>query len=63
VDIRNGYSQGLGNANKIMNRLLFDGFDNNFADLEIKAGVCNAIPRESQAKVIIAEVYDEALFF
>jgi di/tripeptidase len=24
----NGYSQGLGNANKIMNRLLFDGFDN-----------------------------------
>jgi hypothetical protein len=25
VGIQNGYSQGLGNANKIMNRLLFDG--------------------------------------
>jgi dipeptidase D len=41
-----------------MNRLLFDGFDNFVCRfLEIKGGsLRNAIPRESQAKVIIAEV-------
>ncbi|RTY90967.1 aminoacyl-histidine dipeptidase [Flavobacterium sp. RSP46] len=57
--------KGLGNANKIMNRLLFDGFDNFGLQIsEIKGGsLRNAIPRESQAKVIIAEVYDEAFVF
>ena len=57
--------KGLGNANKIMNRLLFDGFDNFGLQIsEIKGGsLRNAIPRESEAKVIIAEVYDEAFVF
>ena len=57
--------KGLGNANKIMNRLLFDGFDNFGLQIsEIKGGsLRNAIPRESQARVIIAEVYDEAFVF
>ncbi|RTY94295.1 aminoacyl-histidine dipeptidase [Flavobacterium sp. GSP27] len=57
--------KGLGNANKIMNRLLFDGFDNFGLQIsEIKGGsLRNAIPRESQTKVIIAEVYDEAFVF
>jgi dipeptidase D len=46
-----------------MNRLLFDGFDNFGLQIsEIKAGVYAMRFRESQAKVIIAEVYDEALF-
>ncbi|MFV8367997.1 aminoacyl-histidine dipeptidase [Flavobacterium sp. LB2R40] len=57
--------KGLGNANKIMNRLLFDGFDNFGLQIsEIKGGsLRNAIPRESEAKVIIAQVYDEAFVF
>jgi dipeptidase D len=54
--------KGLGNANKIMNRLLFDGFDNFGLQIsEIQEEVC-AIPRESVA-VIIAEVYDEAFVY
>ena len=57
--------KGLGNANKIMNRLLFDGFDNFGLQIaSIQGGsLRNAIPRESIAKVIIAEVYDEAFVF
>lgn len=57
--------KGLGNANKIMNRLLFDGFDTFGLQIaEIKGGsLRNAIPRESVAKVIIAQVYDEAFVF
>ncbi len=57
--------KGLGNANKIMNRLLFDGFDNFGLQIsEIQGGsLRNAIPRESVAKVIIASVYDEAFVF
>ncbi|WP_281228382.1 aminoacyl-histidine dipeptidase [Flavobacterium aquiphilum] len=57
--------KGLGNANKIMNRLLFDGFDNFGLQIsEINGGsLRNAIPRESAAKVIIAAVYDEAFVF
>lgn len=57
--------RGLGNANKIMNRLLFDGFDNFGLQIsEIQGGsLRNAIPRESVAKVIIASVYDEAFVF
>ncbi len=58
-------NKGLGNANKIMNRLLFDGFDNFGLQIaSIQGGsLRNAIPRESVAKVIIAEVYDEAFVF
>jgi len=57
--------KGLGNANKIMNRLLFDGFENFGLQIsEISGGsLRNAIPRESVAKVIIATIYDEAFVF
>lgn len=57
--------KGLGNANKIMNRLLFDGFENFGLQIaEISGGsLRNAIPRESVAKVIIASMYDEAYVF
>jgi dipeptidase D len=57
--------KGLGNANKIMNRLLFDGFENfGLQVAEINGGsLRNAIPRESVAKVIIAGMYDEAYIF
>ena len=57
--------KGLGNANKIMNRLLFDAFENfGLQVTEINGGsLRNAIPRESVAKVIVAEMYDEAYVF
>ncbi|TRX39789.1 aminoacyl-histidine dipeptidase [Flavobacterium restrictum] len=57
--------KGLGNANKIMNRLLFDGFDNFGLQIATINGgsLRNAIPRESVAKVIIAAIYDEAFVF
>jgi dipeptidase D len=57
--------KGLGNANKIMNRLLFDGFENFGLQIsEINGGsLRNAIPRESVAKVIIAAMYDDAFVF
>lgn len=57
--------KGLGNANKIMNRLLFDGFENFGLQIaEISGGsLRNAIPRESNAKVIVAAMYDEAFVF
>ncbi|KAF2517656.1 aminoacyl-histidine dipeptidase [Flavobacterium foetidum] len=57
--------KGLGNANKIMNRLLFDGFENFGLQIaEINGGsLRNAIPRESVAKVIISEMFDEAYLF
>ena len=57
--------KGLGNANKIMNRLLFDGFENFGIQIaEISGGsLRNAIPRESNAKVIVASMYDEAFVF
>ncbi len=57
--------KGLGNANKIMNRLLFDAFENFGLQVsEINGGsLRNAIPRESVAKVIIASMYDEAYVF
>lgn len=47
--------KGLGNANKIMNRLLFDGFTNfGLRIAEINGGsLRNAIPRESFAKVVV----------
>lgn len=57
--------KGLGNANKIMNRLLFDAFENfGLQVAEINGGsLRNAIPRESVAKVIVAQMYDEAYVF
>ncbi|AWA30139.1 cytosol nonspecific dipeptidase [Flavobacterium magnum] len=57
--------KGLGNANKIMNRLLFGGFENFGLQLsELNGGsLRNAIPRESVAKIIIAGMYDEAFVF
>jgi dipeptidase D len=57
--------KGLGNANKIINRLLFDGFENFGLQItEISGGsLRNAIPRESVAKVIVAGMYDEAFVF
>ena len=57
--------KGLGNANKIMNRLLFDGFENFGLQIsEISGGsLRNAIPRESVAKVIVASMYDEAFVY
>jgi dipeptidase D len=57
--------KGLGNANKIMNRLLFDGFENFGLQIaEINGGsLRNAIPRESTATVVIAGMYDEAYVF
>ncbi|MBU3682280.1 MAG: aminoacyl-histidine dipeptidase [Flavobacterium sp.] len=58
-------NKGLGNANKIMNRLLFDGFENFGMQIaSIDGGsLRNAIPRESTAQVIIAKMYDEAYVF
>jgi dipeptidase D len=57
--------KGLGNANKIMNRILYDGFENFGLQIsEINGGsLRNAIPRESVAKVIIASMYDESFVF
>lgn len=57
--------KGLGNANKIMNRLLFDSFDNFGLQIAtIKGGsLRNAIPRESVATVVIAQMYDEAFVY
>lgn len=54
--------KGLGNANKIMNRLLFDGFENfglRIAELS-GGGLRNAIPRESVAIVVIDKVQEDA---
>jgi dipeptidase D len=58
-------NKGLGNANKIMNRLLFDSFENFGLQIaEIYGGsLRNAIPRESVTKVIISEIFDEAFVF
>jgi dipeptidase D len=57
--------KGLGNANKIMNRLLFDGFTNfGLRISEINGGsLRNAIPRESFASVTIDKVSKEAFLF
>ena len=48
-----------------MNRLLFDGFENfGLQIVEINGGsLRNAIPRESFAKVIISDIFDEAFVF
>ena len=54
--------EGLGNANKIMNRVLFDGFENfGLRISEINGGsLRNAIPRESNAIVAIDAVHEAA---
>lgn len=54
--------KGLGNANKIMNRLLYNGFEDFGLQIaEIKGGsLRNAIPRESVARIIVAKLYQEA---
>lgn len=54
--------EGLGNANKIMNRLLFDGFENfGLRISEIDGGsLRNAIPRESNATVVIDAIHETA---
>ncbi len=53
--------KGLGNANKLMNRLLFDGFENfGLRISEIDGGsLRNAIPRESNAVVAIDAMNEE----
>uniref|UniRef100_UPI004047EECD aminoacyl-histidine dipeptidase n=1 Tax=Mariniflexile sp. TaxID=1979402 RepID=UPI004047EECD len=53
--------EGLGNANKIMNRLLFDGFENfGLRISEIDGGsLRNAIPRESKAVVAIDAIHEK----
>ncbi|MDO6744515.1 aminoacyl-histidine dipeptidase [Tenacibaculum soleae] len=57
--------KGLGNANKIMNRLLFDGFTNfGLRVSEINGGsLRNAIPRESFANVVIDTASKEPFLF
>ena len=54
--------KGLGNANKIMNRVLFDGFTNfGLRISEINGGsLRNAIPRESFAIVVVDNISKEA---
>lgn len=55
----------LGNSNKILNRLLFEGFENFGLQInEIDGGsLRNAIPRESIAKVVIDAVHEDAFEF
>ena len=57
--------KGFGNANVLMNRLLFDGFENfGLRIAEINGGsLRNAIPRESVATVVIDKVHQEAFEF
>ena len=54
--------KGFGNANKIMNRLLFDAFENfGLRISEIDGGsLRNAIPRESRAIVAIDRIHEDA---
>ncbi|TBM99734.1 aminoacyl-histidine dipeptidase [Hyunsoonleella flava] len=54
--------EGLGNANKIMNRVLFDGFEKfGLRISEIDGGsLRNAIPRESKAVVAIDVIHEDA---
>ncbi|MGK0323046.1 MAG: dipeptidase D [Psychroserpens sp.] len=54
--------EGLANANKIMNRVLFDGFENfGLRISEIDGGsLRNAIPRESNAIVVVDSIHEES---
>lgn len=58
-------NKGLGNANKILNRLLFDGFENFGLQIASFDGgsLRNAIPREASAQVIIAQAFDEVFAY
>ncbi|WP_242132158.1 aminoacyl-histidine dipeptidase [Aestuariivivens marinum] len=54
--------EGLGNANKIMNRILFEGFRNfglRISEID-GGGLRNAIPRESRAVVAIDAIHEDA---
>lgn len=57
--------RGFGNANKIMNRLLFDGFGDFGLRIEKinGGGLRNAIPRESFATVVVDNVHHDAFAF
>lgn len=57
--------KGFGNANVLMNRLLFDGFENyGLRIAEIDGGsLRNAIPRESVAIIVVDKVHQEAFEF
>lgn len=57
--------KGLGNANKIMNRLFFDGFENfGLRISEINGGsLRNAIPRESFSLITIDSISKEPFLF
>lgn len=57
--------KGFGNANVLMNRLLFDGFENfGLRISEIDGGsLRNAIPRESFSVITIDKVHQEAFEF
>jgi len=57
--------KGLGNANKIMNRLLFNGFEHfGLRIAEINGGsLRNAIPRESFATIVIDDVSKAPFLF
>jgi len=68
--LRGGHSgmdihKGFGNANKIMNRLLSDGFTNfGLRIAEINGGsLRNAIPRESFAKVVVDSISRASFLF
>jgi len=54
--------KGLGNANKLMNRLLYGGFENyGLRIASIDGGsLRNAIPRESNATIVIDSVHQNA---
>ncbi|RAV27731.1 aminoacyl-histidine dipeptidase [Sinomicrobium soli] len=57
--------KGLANANKIMNRLLFDGFESyglRIASLS-GGGLRNAIPRESVALVVVDKTHKDAFIY
>jgi len=57
--------KGLGNANKIMNRILFNSFESfGLRIAEIQGGsLRNAIPRESFAKVVVNTVSKEPFLY
>lgn len=57
--------KGLGNANKLMNRILFDGMENfNLKIHEIQGGsLRNAIPRESEAIIVIDSISKEPFLY
>lgn len=68
--LRGGHSgmdihKGFGNANKIMNRLLYHSHEDFGLQLVSLQGgsLRNAIPRESQAQVVIPKLYEEVFLF